>query len=213
MGHPRPGCCSAMPRTMAPCAKAGLMASNAKLPRQTGACRICRKPRQGASGHLGILVLAVRRVAGDMLDRDDLLALACRRGVTPWVPRPAIRIGLSPPTGMRMVWPPSVMQMIWSASSTGKAATSRPVPLVDRHRDDALAAAPRGPVLEGGRPLAVAVLGDGEHELLGRAHLGVALLAERARPRAAPSPLPRSGSAAAVSSGSPSPRTARLILR
>src|SRR6202043_1060403 len=52
------------------------------------------------------------------------------------------------------------------------------VAAVDRHRDDALAATPRGPVLERRRALAIAVLADGQHELLGSRHFDVTLLAE-----------------------------------
>src|SRR3954453_7830474 len=48
----------------------------------------------------------------------------------------------------------------------------------DRHRDDAFAAATGGAVLERGRALAHALLGDGEHELLGLRHLDIALFAE-----------------------------------
>ena len=59
----------------------------------------------------------------------------------------------------------------------------RAVPLVDRHGDDAFAAAPGDPVLVGRRALAVAVLRDGQDELLGGAHLGVALLGELAAGR------------------------------
>src|ERR1700686_4771427 len=52
------------------------------------------------------------------------------------------------------------------------------VAAVHRHRHDALAAAPGGPVFERGRALAVAVFADGQHELLARRHLDIALLAE-----------------------------------
>src|SRR4029077_21132811 len=55
------------------------------------------------------------------------------------------------------------------------------VALVHRHRDDAFAAAAGGAVFERGRALAIDVLADGQHELLGRRHLDNALLAELAR--------------------------------
>src|SRR5579859_3401088 len=48
---------------------------------------------------------------------------AVRKIVTPWVFRPTMRIW---PTGTRISWPWSVTSRISSASSTGKAATSRP---------------------------------------------------------------------------------------
>src|ERR1700686_5051885 len=52
------------------------------------------------------------------------------------------------------------------------------VAAVHRHRDDALAAAPGGPVFERRRALAVAVFADRQHELLMGGHLDIALLAE-----------------------------------
>ena len=51
----------------------------------------------------------------------------------------------------------------------------RPVALVDRHRHDAFAAAPGDPVFERRGALAVAIGRDGQDELLGGAHLGIAL--------------------------------------
>src|SRR5690606_34617908 len=52
------------------------------------------------------------------------------------------------------------------------------VALVHRHGDDALTATPGDPVLVARGPLAVAVLRDGQDELLGGAHGGIAFLAE-----------------------------------
>src|SRR5690242_911280 len=52
------------------------------------------------------------------------------------------------------------------------------VAVVDARGDDAFAAAARGAVLVGRGPLAVAVHGDGEHDLLLCRHLGIALLGE-----------------------------------
>src|SRR5229473_4585907 len=52
------------------------------------------------------------------------------------------------------------------------------VAAVHRHRDDALAAAPGGPVFERRRALAIAVFADGQHELLMCGHFDIALLAE-----------------------------------
>ena len=75
----------------------------------------------------------------------------------------------------------------------------------DRHRDDAFAAAAGDPVLVGRRALAVAALGNRQHELLGRRHLDIALLAELDRAAAA-----SSASAATSSASSPSPRRTAL---
>src|SRR5882762_375419 len=50
------------------------------------------------------------------------------------------------------------------------------VAVVDRHCDDAFAAAPRRAVFVGRGALAVAVDGHGEHHLLLRRHFGIALL-------------------------------------
>src|SRR5882757_3562359 len=49
---------------------------------------------------------------------------------------------------------------------------------VHRHRDDALAAAPRSPVFERRRALAITVFADGQHELLAGRHFDIALLAK-----------------------------------
>ena len=46
--------------------------------------------------------------------------------MTPCVERLAMRIGLSPSTGVRMVLPASVTSMIWSSALTGKEAISLP---------------------------------------------------------------------------------------
>src|ERR1700737_3524450 len=52
------------------------------------------------------------------------------------------------------------------------------VAAVHRHRDDALAAASRGPVFERRRALAIAVFADGQHELLAGGHFDIAVLAK-----------------------------------
>src|SRR5450756_2388722 len=52
------------------------------------------------------------------------------------------------------------------------------VAVIHRHRDDALAAASGGPVLDRGRALAIAVFADGQHELFVGGHFDIALLAE-----------------------------------
>src|SRR5262249_4886377 len=59
-----------------------------------------------------------------------------------------------------------------------EGANQLAVPLIDRHGDDAFAAAPGDAVFVRAGPLAVAVLRYREHELLVRAELGVALRAE-----------------------------------
>ena len=64
----------------------------------------------------------------------------------------------------------------------------RAVSLVDDHGDDAFAAAAGDAVFERRGPLAVAALGDGEHELLGGAHLRIALLRAARLDRLLPPP-------------------------
>src|SRR5262249_10440652 len=95
--------------------------------------------------------------------------------ITPWVERPAMRM---PSTPQRMSWPRLVTSMIWSLSSTRDGRPRAPVGLGNRHGDDAFAAAPGGAVLVRRRALAEAACRDGQHELLGRRHLDIALLAE-----------------------------------
>ena len=101
----------------------------------------------------------------------------------------------------RISWPPSVTSMIWSASSTGKEATSWPIfslivsePFLPSQIAMATMPLPPRPViavLVGRGALAVAALGDGQDELLGRRHLDIALLAQA---RSCSAPLASSAS-------------------
>src|SRR5262249_61495319 len=56
--------------------------------------------------------------------------------------------------------------------------SDRAIALAHVHGDDAFSTAAGDPILVGRGALAEAALGDGEHELLGRRHFHVALLAE-----------------------------------
>src|SRR6516165_1383042 len=101
--------------------------------------------------------------------------------ITPWVERPAMRM---PSTRVRMSWPPSVTSTSWSPSSTGNEAINLPVffLIVPSRSRTSMATMPFPPrpdtVFVRRRALAVAALGDREHELLGRRHFHIALLAE-----------------------------------
>src|ERR1700732_4895873 len=74
---------------------------------------------------------------------------AVSKTITPWVERPAMR-----------------------------AAAERAVALAPTHGDDTFSAATGDAVFVRRRALAVTVLGDREHKLLGRRHFHIALLAE-----------------------------------
>src|SRR5216684_8088383 len=116
---------------------------------------------------------AVFRLFADALDRDDALALGgvehdhpLRRaaGDADAVDRAADELAL---VG-------DEHDLVGVLDREG--ADDLAVLLADRHRDDAFAAAAGDAVLVGRGALAVAVFGQREDELLGRAHGGVALL-------------------------------------
>ena len=81
--------------------------------------------------------------------------------------------------------------MISSLSSTGMEATSGPLRVIDRHGDDAFAAAPGDPVFVGRGALAIAIGGNRQNDLFRRRHGGIALGGERRARLFADSPLRR----------------------
>src|SRR5262249_29631382 len=124
---------------------------------------------------IAVSVLAVLGLLADMLDRDHVLvlggveydhALGGAAGDADVLDRAADELAL--------VGDQHDLVGILHREGGDELA----VAAVDAHGDDAFTAATGGAVLERRGPLAVAVLRDGQHELLGRRHLDIALLAE-----------------------------------
>src|SRR3954451_9028410 len=121
------------------------------------------------SGPLPASVLALPVLALDVLDRDDAGAVGLEH-------RHALRAAPDDADvvdrhadGLALVGDQHDLVGVLDREGGHELA----VALVHRHGDDAFAAASRDPVLVGRGALAVALLGDREHELLGLVHMGV----------------------------------------